>query len=315
MQLRDWTFFAILSAAWGTSFLFIKIGLDGYSPPMLAWLRLTIAALLVWAIIASRRLRPQFSPRLIGLLLIAGLVNNAVPFALISWGEQHIDSGLTAILNSAVPLFTLVIAHLALADEHITLRRLVGLALGFAGIVALMAPEVVQSGSDLFGSASLRGQLAILFAGICYATGNTFARRYLRDENPMILAAGQTTAASLWLAPLAFLSGSKFGLFQAPLPATLSILWLGLISTGIAYLLYFWLIVHVGATRTSLTAYVSPIISVILGAIFLRESITWVMLGAMAMILGGVIVVNGPPEFMARRVRLLAGALGMGANR
>jgi drug/metabolite transporter (DMT)-like permease len=290
--------FALLSSAWGTSFLFIKLGIEDYSPLMLGWLRLSIAALSIWAVVALQRLRPRRSFRLIGALLLVGLVNNALPFTLIPWGEQYIDSGLAAILNSSMPLFTIVIAHFVLADERITLHRLMGLMLGFAGVIVLMAPEVVQSGGDVFSSNSLRGQLAVVGAALCYSLATTFIRRYLRDENPIILTAGQTTAASLWLALPVLLTEHPLNLFQVSFSSAFAVLWLGLVSTACAYLLYFNLIARIGATQISLVTYITPGVGVILGAVFLHERITWIMLGAMVMILGGVIIVNGLPGFV-----------------
>jgi drug/metabolite transporter (DMT)-like permease len=298
MKLRDWVIFAILSSAWGTSFLFIKLGVEDYSPLMLGWLRLSIAALSIWAVVAFQRLRPRRSVKLIGALLLVGLVNNALPFTLIPWGEQYISSGLAAILNSSMPLFTIVIAHFVLADEKITLRRLAGLVLGFAGVITLMAPEAVQSGGDVFNSTSLRGQLAVVFSAFCYALASVFIRRYLRGENPIVLAAGQTTAASLWLTPLVLLTEHPLNFSQGSFSSVFAVLWLGLVSTAFAYLLYFKLIVRVGAIQVSLTTYIIPIIGVILGAIFLREHITWLMLSATAMILSGVVIVNGLPGFV-----------------
>jgi drug/metabolite transporter (DMT)-like permease len=299
MQLRDWAKFSLLSLAWGSSFLFIKIGLEGYSPLMLGWLRLSIAALSIWAVVAWQRLRPRRSLKLIGALFLVGLVNNAVPFTLIPWGQRYIASGLAAILCSSTPLFTIVIAHFILADERITLRRLAGLALGFAGIIILMAPEAVRSGGDLFNSASLHGQLAVIVSSLCYALATSFVRRYLRDEDPIVLTAGQTATASLWLLPLVLLTEHPINVFQVSFSSAFSALWLGLVGTGFAYLLYFKLLARVGATRVTLVTYIVPIVGVILGAVFLRESITWLMLGAMTMILSGVIIVNGLPGFVA----------------
>ncbi len=288
MSRRDAARFIILSAIWGSSFLFIKLGLlGGMGPLTLVMLRLLLGAaamaLLAWKL--GEHLPPGW--RIIGVIFLVALVNNALPFSLITWGEQHIPSSLTAILNSSVPLFTVVISHFALSDERFTWSRVAGVTMGFLGVFILFAPDLLTQGL----SGAVVGQLAIVLATLGYATGSVITRKYLQGVPSATLAALQLGFALLWMLPPALLWEKPWTLQPTAL-AWFSVLWLGFLSTGLAYFIFFQLIKSIGATPTSLVTYVIPVFAVIFGVIFLDERLYWAQLAALALIAAGVWLVN-----------------------
>lgn len=283
---KPWLAFAALSLIWGSSFLWIKIAVQEVGPMTLVAFRLLfgLLALLVAARITRQRL--QVSRRDLPAYAVVAILNTAVPFTLISWGETRIDSGTAAILNGAMPLFVLVLAHFWLQDERITWLRLAGLLVGFGGVGL-----VVGFGSGGFFEANRLGQLAVLGGALSYALASTFSRRYLRNRQPLTQATMVVLIAEaiLWVSTLTF--ERPLRLPQLPL-SWVAILWLGLLGTGLAYLLYFYLINAWGSTRSSLITYTMPVIGVALGVSFLGEVLDpRVMLGTL-LVVAGVVLVN-----------------------
>jgi drug/metabolite transporter (DMT)-like permease len=288
-RARDWAAFWLLGLIWGSSFLWIKLAVEDISAVLLVALRLFFGLVGLGAYALWRR--PAFQlprdGRRWGQYLFMGLVNTALPIALISWSEETIASGLAAILNATVPLFTLVLAHFALHDEKITPVRVLGLTMGFLGVVVVTLPELLAEGlgGDVVGQ--LAAQLAVLLAAACYAVGSTFARRHLRGESAFAQAFLVLLTADFltWLALLAV----ERPVAWPTTPTTwLAALWLGVLGSGVAYLLYFHLLGAWGATRTSLVTYVLPVFGIMLGAIFLDEVIGWNMVVGLALILAGI---------------------------
>jgi drug/metabolite transporter (DMT)-like permease len=233
--------------------------------------------------------RQSFPPDrgLLARFLVLGALNTALPFALIPWGETRIASGLAAVLNATTPLFALIIAHFWLRDERITLWRAGGLGIGFAGVVVLMSPDLGPAALQ----GSLWGQAAVLGASVSYAVAATYARRYLRGQPPMVQA---TTAvfmadALLWLAvPVA-----ERPLRLPHLPITwLALVWLGLLGSCVAYLLYYYLINAWGAARATAVAYVFPVIGLILGVVFLGEPMHARLAAGTLLVVAGIAIVN-----------------------
>ncbi len=288
MSRRDAALFITLSAIWGSSFLFIKLGLlGGMGPLTLVMLRLLLGAgamaLLAW------RLGERFprSWRILGIVFIVALINNTLPFSFITWGEQYIPSGLTAILNSTVPLFAVVISHFALSDERFSWHRIAGVTTGFMGVAILFAPDLFSQGV----SGAVLGQLAIILASLGYATGSVMARKYLQDVPAAMLSALQLGFALLWVTLPALIFEKPWTQHPTAL-AWFSVLWLGVLGTGLAYLLFFKLIKSIGATPTTMVTYVIPIFAVIFGVLFLEERLYWAQLAALALIFAGVWLVN-----------------------
>jgi len=288
MKLKEWTVFAVLGLVWGSSFLWIKIGLAEIGPFMLVTLRLLSGLI---GLLVVMRQQGQTFPRERSVLLaylFMGAVNTAIPFTLISWGETRIDSGLASILNGTVPLFTIVIAHFWLHDEKITLPRMTGLIVGFIGVVVLVSRDFGPQGS--FGG-NVWGQLAVIAGSICYATAITFSRKYLRGQSPVVQSTMVILVASALMSATTPIAESPLRFPTLPI-TWLAILWLGLLGSCLAYLMFFYLINAWGPTRASLVTYVFPVIGLILGIIFLREAADWRLIVGSALIVGGILVVN-----------------------
>jgi drug/metabolite transporter (DMT)-like permease len=287
MKVKDWVMFIALGSIWGSSFMWIKIALEEIGPFALVGFRLGFGLLGMVAVVALLKPPIPRERRLwLGLALI-GLLSMALPFVLITWGEQFIDSGVAAVLNGAMPLFTLVIAHFTLADERITLSRAVGLLIGFAGIVLLVGRDLGQVGRGL----AVIGQLAVVLATVSYASGAVYTRKNLGGVSPIFQPFASLAVADMlaWLAvpPLETLPvWPSLGL------TWLALAWLGLLGTCVAYILFFSLIQSIGATRASMVTYVIPVVGVILGVIFLRERLDWHLVGGTLLVIAGVWIVN-----------------------
>jgi drug/metabolite transporter (DMT)-like permease len=291
---KPWLAFAALSLIWGSSFLWIKVAVQEVGPMTLVAFRLLfgLLALLIAARVTRQRL--QISRGDLPAYAVVAALNTAIPFTLISWGETRIDSGTAAILNGAMPLFVLVLAHFWLQDEHITWMRLAGLLLGFGGVGL-----VVGLGAGGFFEGNRLGQLAVLGGALSYALANTFSRRYLRNRQPLTQATMVVLIAEamLWVSTLTF----ERPLRLPALPISwVAILWLGLLGTGTAYLLYFYLINAWGSTRSSLITYAMPVIGVALGVSFLGESLDPRVLLGTLLVVAGVVLVNR--KSVARRM-------------
>jgi drug/metabolite transporter (DMT)-like permease len=285
----DWLVFILLGFFWGSSYLFIKIGVDhGLEPFTLIMFRLLIGFVLLSTVVAIAREPLPREPRMYGHLLVMGAINIAIPFSLITFAENipSIDSSLASVINSAVPLFVIVIAAIFLPGEAVTVNRVVGLAAGFVGVAILVGLDV----ADL-GSASAVGEIALIGATISYAFGNVYAKKYVHGLRPMIPAVMQVFFGLLITGTLAFATEHPLSVAWSP-EALLSIFWLGLLGSGLAYLAYFRTLQRWGATRTSLVAYLLPIWGIGLGAIVLSEPITPNMILGAGLIIGGIALVN-----------------------
>jgi len=279
-----------LALMWGSSYLFIKIGVETLPPLSLVLLRVLVGFAVLLAVVAVTRTPLPRDARTLAHLGVLGAVNIAIPFWLISWAEQVIDSGLAGVLQSTAPFFTLVLAATFVHDEHITRGRVAGIALGFVGIVVLSAENIADLGSAL-GAERLLGELAVVAASLCYAIGNTYARRTMRNARPLVLSVGQVGWSVILVGALAFLVDGGVTLPTAP-EAAFSVAWLGAIGTGFAYLVFFRLLTGWGPTRASLVAYLLPVVAVVLGVVVLGETVDALFVGGAALIVAGVWVVN-----------------------
>lgn len=283
----DWVLFVLLGFFWGSSYLFIKIGVDAGLPPfMLITLRLLIGFLLLATVVAVAREPLPRDPRTYGHLIVMGAVNIAIPFSLITWAELTVDSALAAILTAPVPLFVIIIAAIFLHDERITVNRLAGLVVGFIGVAILVGfdPASVAAGD-------LAGEIALLGATLSYACGAVYARRNIHGLRPMIPAVFQVGFALVMTTILTFT-------FERPLDVTVkpeawfAVIWLGLLGSGLAYLLFFRILGRWGATRTSMVAYLLPVFGITLGALVLSEPVDARLIIGTALVIGGVALVN-----------------------
>ncbi len=291
VKQREWLLFGLLGLVWGSSFLWIKIAVQEIGPVTLVAFRLLLGLVGLLAVVAARRPPLPSGRHTWATLGLLGLTNTALPFILISWGEQFIDSAVASILNGTVPLFTLVIAHLSLHDDRITPARLLGLLTGFAGVVVLVRRDL---GPQALGG-SLLGQLAVLAAAVSYAGSSVLARRNLRQVDPIMQAFIPLIAAdaAAWLA-IPWLEAP----FHPPrLPLTwLALVWLGLLGSCLAYLLYFHLLHALGPTRATMVTYVFPVVGLILGVVFLGERADWHLVVGAALVAASIAVVNRRPR-------------------
>jgi drug/metabolite transporter (DMT)-like permease len=291
----DWALFLALGLMWGTSYLFIKIGVETLPTFTLVATRLGIGLLFLVAVVAIAREPLPREPRMYVHLIVMSVVNVALPFALITSAEQSVDSALAAILNGAVPLFVIVIAALFLHDEPMTVNRVVGLLVGYAGVVLLVGRSLGASGTE----SALGGELALIGSTLSYGVGAVYARRNVRGLRPMIPALFQVAFAFVITSAIALAVERPFDVVWNE-RALFSIIWLGLLGSGVAYLCFFRLLQSWGATRTSLVAYLLPIVGIVAGALVLDEVVdAWVLVGT-ALVIGGVALVNS--KFGQRRL-------------
>jgi drug/metabolite transporter (DMT)-like permease len=292
-ERSNWLIFLALGLMWGSSYLFIKLAVDDFGTFTLVALRLAIGAALLWVVVRVAGQALPREPRIYGHLVVMAVVNVVIPFALITWAERSVDSSLAAVLTSAVPLFAIVIAALFLHDEPIRVNGVVGLGVGFVGVVVLTSHDLAIAGSDL------SGDLALLGAAFSYAVGAVYSRRNMRGVPPMIPAVFQVTFAML-------ISGAIAIVLERPwearpdAQAVFSIVWLGILGSGFAYLAVFRLLASWGATRTTLVAYEIPVVGIALGFLVLQEPIDGRLLVGTALVVGGVGLVNS--RFGKRRL-------------
>jgi drug/metabolite transporter (DMT)-like permease len=282
--LRTWTAFLLLSAFWGSSYLFIRIAVRDLSPLALVSLRLIVGAIVIAVIARARRQPMQIPSGGLLLLVLLASINTTIPFLLISWGEVSVPSGLASVLNSTVPIFSVLIAGAVLHDEPVTLPKIGGVIIGFTGVILLLSRDLAHSS---FQWSTLAGQVAIVLASICYAVGAVFTRRTLRAVPPLTIAtyvvaisAAQATTLSLIFSPPHLLSLSRSAIF--------AVIWLGLLGTGLAYAISYFVLSNWGASRYTLVAYMLPITGLTLGAIVLHESLDWRILGGSVLVVAGV---------------------------
>ena len=284
---RYWTMLLTLAAVWGASYLFIKVAVDEIEPaPMMAF-RTLVAAVVLLAYLVSRFGRER------GLLelraawrhcLVLGVLNAALPFWLIAWGEQHIDSGLAAVVQASVPIFNALLVLRFLPHERLTRTQALGLAIGILGVA------VVTGVHPEGGTLAILGALAVVLSSLSYASAGVYGQRVVSGTPGPVLAAGSMLVAGLILTP--------FALFQLPdsapsLEATASLLALTLLGTAFAQLILFRVLALHGSARLSLVTYLMPGFALVYGALILDEVIGAATLAGLALILGGVALASG----------------------
>ena len=293
----DWIALLVLTAFWGSSFAFTQIALASFPPAVLVFGRVTIAALVMFVFMRSAGVRLPRSAREWIPMAITAVFGNLLPFHLIAWAQQHIDSSTAAILMAINPLFVLTLAHFLLPGARLTLSRIAGFAVGFVGVLLVVGPG---HGDDLGSNVTLAGSIAAVGAALSYAINSVYARR-IGPINPLQLSAGMLIASTLASLPATTLD----------LPAVVNvtpttaaaIAFLGLLSTGLASVLYFRLIQGPGPAFLSLISYLVPAWGIVVGILFLGETVTVAGGVGMALILCGIACSELAPR-LARAVRL-----------
>jgi len=282
--LTEWALLLALVAMWGSSFMFNKLGVATVPPLTLVAARLMIGTLTLLVLLYAKGVRlPPAGPIWI-VYAVLGIVGNALPFFLITWGQQAIDSALAGILMAAMPLATLVLAHFFVHGERMTPGRTAGFLLGFLGIVALMGPAAISS----MGGSALQviSQLSILCGALCYSANSVMARLLVRSDF-LVASAGTLLVSTVVVLPLAFAIDRPWTL-QPSYSSLAAILWLGLGPTALATILYFRLISSAGPTFMSLVNYLSPVVAVFLGVTLLGEHPGVNAYAGLVLILGGI---------------------------
>jgi drug/metabolite transporter (DMT)-like permease len=279
-----WFLLLALVVMWGSSFMFTSVAVSALPPATVVAARLWIAAFGLGGVLIVRGGRLPTSPAHCRFFVICAVVGNVLPFWLISWGQQHIPSGLAGLLMAIMPLTTLVLAHLFVEDERLSGTRVLGFAIGFSGIVVLVGPNVLL---ELRGAGSaLLAELAVLAGALCYAA-NTIISRRRPSTAPLEAAAGVAIVASLLMAPLAVVVDQPWQL-SVTTPAAVAVGFLGIVSTGMATVAYFRLISIAGPSFLSLTNYLIPIWAMGLGVVILGEQPGWSALVALVLVLSGI---------------------------
>ena len=279
--------FVLLGLIWGSSFAWIKIAVDEIPPATLVAWRMTLGAIGMLGLLAFVRVR---WPRTAGEwlpLVVLGAINAAIPIFLISWGQQFVDSGTAAVLNSLVPIFSLVIAGLALRTEPVTALRVGGLVLGFIG-AALLASRELSLRADASG---FIGAMAVVLAAISYALGASYARNRIGHSHRYIVAGGSLVfaAVDMWVVALVADGGI---IVPRELDTLIAVAWLGLLGSFVAYVLFFFLIENIGATLTTMVTYIFPVVGVALGVLLLNERMDARLAIGTALVLAGIVVVG-----------------------
>ena len=288
MNSKVWAMLIMLSILWGGSFFFVGVAVNDLPPLTIVTLRVGIAAFTLWGIAMMIGLRPPKSLKVWASFLGMGLLNNVIPFALIVWGQTQIASGLASILNAATPIFTVLVAGILLPDERPTPLKLIGVVLGFVGVAVMIGVPALGNESNLLA------QLAIVGAAISYAFAGVYGRRFkLLGVNPVITAAGQVTASTLILLPIALFVDGTIDADNTSMNTWIAIVGLAVASTAIAYVLYFRILELAGATNVLLVTLLVPVSAVLLGSLFLNESLEMIHILGMVLIAFGLSAIDG----------------------
>lgn len=296
MSATDWLLLVALSILWGGSFFFGKVAVAELPPLTVAFGRVAIAALILVLLARASGIALPASAAAWRPFAVMGLLNNAIPFGLILWGQTHIPSGLAAILNATTPLFTVLVAHWATRDEALTPARFIGVAIGLGGVVVMIGPDLLR---DLGTNVAAQG--ACLLAAISYAFAGIYGRRF-RGEPPMRVAAGQLVMSSAMLAPLALLLDRPWTLAFPSAAAWGALMGTAVLSTALGYLLYFRILARAGATNVLLVTFLIPVSAILLGTLILGEQLAVRHIVGMIAIAAGLAAIDGRPARWAYRV-------------
>ena len=299
MRAREYSVLFALALVWGASFYFIKIAVGGMSPATVVFGRLAFSVLTLGAVALAR---PSFVAgwrHFWRVGLAVGLVNNALPYILITWGETRIASGIASILNATTPLFTVILANWWVGSgyERLTVRRTFGVVCGFIGVGVLVGPDALQLTGNTGLSYAL-GEGAVLLAGLSYAVGTLFSRRYA-GASQLVPSLTSQVAALVMITPVALLWSPPTHIPSLKEIGAVAVL--GVVGTALAYLLYFWLIAHVGATRTAIVTYLLPFTALLWGALLLNEHISPSAIAGLLLVLLGTLITNGTLNRLLRR--------------
>ena len=289
MNRRDWMVLLVLALIWGGAFFFIGVAVRHVQPLTYVWLRLTIGAAGLWAYLMLKGEKISLPKQVWGSILLLALLNNALPFALFGWSQTHIASGLASILNATTPIWGVVVAHFLTRDERMSPRKVAGVLLGFGGVATMIGPSLLSS----IGTGAL-AELACVVAALSYALAAVWARRFKRlGISAFSVTTGQLTAGALMMLPVSMIVDRPWTHPFPPLSAWAAIAALAIFCTALGYVLYFRLIEHAGATNALLVTLLVPPVAIVLGALFLGETLAPQDFAGLALIALGLAAIDG----------------------
>jgi drug/metabolite transporter (DMT)-like permease len=298
MTAREWGLLALLSLLWGGSYLFVGVAVHEIPPLTLVTLRVGLGAALLWAAAPILGVAIPRSAKAIAALMLLGFGNNALPFGLITWSQTHLPGGLASILTASTPLFSVLLGHVLTKEEKLSGMKLIGAVAGIAGVASLVGPDLLVGAGGSFWA-----ELAVLGAALAYALSAIFARRMRGlGLKPIDVATGQSTAATVILAPLALAIDQPWTLPMPSEAALASVLGIAALSTALAFVVYFRILAGAGATNVLLVTLLTPVSAVLLGALFLDERLLARQFLGFALIALGLIFIDGrlPRRLLSR---------------
>lgn len=296
MTASDWLLLILLSTLWGGAFFLVEIAVPEIPPLTLALGRCVFAALFLIAYVYASGLSLPSDPRVWAALLPLAAMNTVLPFSLIFWGQTHITSSLASILNASAPLFSIVLAHLATTDDRMTLPRATGVAIGFVGVVVMIGVDALR---DI--GINVLAQIAVVLAAFFYASAGVYGRRF-RALPSSVVAASVLTIGTVLLVPVAGFAERPWGLPMPSATAITSMLALSLLSTGLAFVIYFRVLGRAGAVNFQLVAFLIPVSAILLGVGLLGERLEPRHVVGMAAIAAGLAAIDGRPLRVIRRL-------------
>ncbi len=297
MSPAQWGMLILLALLWGGSFFLVEIALVDVPPFTLVFCRVFLAAFALHIVVFASGKRMPTNSKIWLAFLGMGLLNNAIPFSLIFWGQTSITGGLASILNATTPLWTVLLAQFLTRDERMTSNKLVGVLIGFGGVALMLGPGLLGAlGSNILA------QAAILIAALSYGFASIFGRRF-QGIPPIMTATGQLTCSTILMLPVVAYIETPWQLNMPGLQSTLAILFLAFFSTAFAYILYFKLLASAGATNLSLVTFLVPVGAIVLGGLFLAETLTGNQVIGMLLIGLGLIAIDGrPPRWALAKI-------------
>lgn len=289
MGIKEWLMLITLSVLWGGSFFFVEFAITELPTLTIVLVRVALAAATLWLFILITGVSVPSSLSIWGSFLIMGLLNNVLPFSLIVWGQTYIASALASILNATTPLFTVLVASTLLQDEKITKNKLVGVVLGFFGVVVMIGASALED----IGINQL-AQLAVLGAALSYAFAGVYGRRFkTQNINPVVTAAGQVSASALFLIPVVLVVDGSMDIVLLSSQTVMALVALAVFSTAVAYVLYFKILASVGATNLLLVTFLIPVSAILLGTVVLGETLQVSHVIGMGIIAIGLVAIDG----------------------
>ncbi|MEO9458179.1 MAG: DMT family transporter [Lentilitoribacter sp.] len=289
MGKTEWIMLMALSVLWGGSFLFVGVAVSDVPPLTIVLVRVLLSAIALHVILKAMGYKFPTEKKILLAFLIMGLLNNAIPFSLIAYGQSHIASGLASILNATTPIFTVIVAHFLTTDEKLTGRKIAGVLIGFFGVAVMIGIDALQAlGIHIFA------QIAILIATTSYAFAGIYGKRFQTlGVKPITVATGQVTASTFLMLPLVMLIDQPWNLDIPSLHSILALIALALLSTVLAYILFFEILARAGATNLLLVTFLIPPSAIILGVLVLNEAIQLNQMFGLALIILSLATIDG----------------------